>query len=60
MLQVPELQRAMGFDDAFVLDHGSRSDQIRLLGNGVCPPVMKAIICSLGTETKINRLEAAE
>lgn len=47
MLQVPELRRAMGFDDGFCLDHGSRRDRIRLLGNGVCPPVMAAAVRSL-------------
>ncbi|GEO82618.1 DNA cytosine methyltransferase [Pararhodospirillum oryzae] len=49
MLQVPELRRAMGFDDGYVLPHGSRRDRIRLLGNGVCPPVMEAIIRSMTT-----------
>ena len=47
MLQVPELKRAMGFDDEFALDHGTRRDRIRLPRNGVCPPVMEAIIRSL-------------
>lgn len=47
MLQVPELRRAMGFDAGFRLDHGSRRDRIRLLGNGVCPPVMTAVVRSL-------------
>jgi DNA (cytosine-5)-methyltransferase 1 len=47
MLQVPELRRAMGFDDDFVLPVGSRRDRIRLLGNGVCPPVMKAVVTAL-------------
>lgn len=47
MLQVPELQRAMGFDDAFRLPVGTRRDRIRLLGNGVCPPVMKAVVEAL-------------
>lgn len=60
MLQVPELQRAMGFDDKFSLVHGSRRDQIRLLGNGVCPPVMEAIIGSLNTSASTKRLMAAE
>lgn len=45
MLQVPELKRAMGFTGT--LEHGSRRDKIRLLGNGVCPPVMEAIVKSL-------------
>ena len=47
MLQVPELKRAMGFDEDFNLPIGSRRDRIRLLGNGVCPPVMKAVVESL-------------
>ena len=44
MLQVSELRRAMGFSDDFVLSQGSRRDQIKLLGNGVCPPVMTSIV----------------
>ena len=47
MLQVPELRRAMGFDDGFALPIGTRRDRIRLLGNGVCPPVMEAVVRSL-------------
>jgi DNA (cytosine-5)-methyltransferase 1 len=55
MLQVPELARAMGFDDGFRLDGiGTRRDRIRLLGNGVAPPVMTAVVRALvgrvGTE----------
>ncbi len=49
MLQVPELKRAMGFDDDFEFPVGTRRDRIRLLGNGVCPPVMKAVVDSLIT-----------
>lgn len=47
MLQVPELRRAMGLDESFILPHGTRRDQIKLLGNGVCPPVMEAVVRSL-------------
>lgn len=47
MLQVPELRRAMGYTDDFVMERGTRRDKIRLLGNGVCPPVMTAIVRSL-------------
>ena len=47
MLQVPELKRAMGFDEDFKLPVGSRRDRVRLLGNGVCPPVMTAVVSSL-------------
>ena len=47
MLQVPELKRAMGLTDAFKLQEGTRRDRIKLLGNGVCPPVMEAVVRSL-------------
>ena len=47
MLQVPELQRAMGVDKEFSLEGGTRRDRVRLLGNGVCPPVMQAVVESL-------------
>ena len=47
MLQVPELKRAMGFGDDFQFPVGTRRDKIRLLGNGVCPPVMETVIRSL-------------
>lgn len=47
MLQVPELQRAMGLDQTFQFTTGTRRDKVRLLGNGVCPPVMTAIVKSL-------------
>lgn len=47
MLQVPELRRAMGFPNNFRLSHGNRRETIHLLGNAVCPPVMKSIVRSL-------------
>jgi DNA (cytosine-5)-methyltransferase 1 len=47
MLQVPELMRAMGFSLKYKLPIGTRRDRIKLLGNGVCPPVMKAVVDSL-------------
>ena len=50
MLQVPELKRAMGFDDDFILPVGTRRDRVRLLGNGVCPPVMETVLRSLVSE----------
>ena len=49
MLQVPELKRAMGFNKDFDLPVGTRRDRIRLLGNGVCPPVMEAVVRSLAS-----------
>jgi len=47
MLQVPELMRGMGLDDDFILPCGTRRQRIHLLGNGVCPPVMEAVIRAL-------------
>ena len=49
MLQPPELTRAMGFNQNFVLKRGTRRDKIKILGNGVCPPVMAAIVRTLIT-----------
>jgi DNA (cytosine-5)-methyltransferase 1 len=50
MLQPSELRRAMGLSDGFSLDHGSRRDRVRLLGNGVCAPVMTSIISQVTAE----------
>ena len=48
MLQPPELQRGMGFGGDYSLEAaGSRRERIRILGNGVAPPVMAAIVRSL-------------
>jgi DNA (cytosine-5)-methyltransferase 1 len=44
MLQVDELQAAMGFPPTYAFDHGTRRDQVKMLGNGVCPPVMEAVV----------------
>jgi DNA (cytosine-5)-methyltransferase 1 len=44
MLQVPELKRAMGFGDTFIMRHGARRDKIKILGNAVSPPVITAIV----------------
>jgi len=47
MLQVPEIKRGMGLPDRFRLDHGTRRDKIKLLGNGVCAPVMRRVVSTL-------------
>ena len=47
MLQVDELRDAMGLPTEHLFNRGSRRDQIRMLGNGVCPPVMRGIVESL-------------
>ena len=51
MLQPPELKRAMGFDRRYVLPYGTRRDRIKLLGNAVCPPVMRAVVRSMLRES---------
>ena len=59
MLQPPELQRAMGFASRYKLPYGSRRDRIKLLGNAVCPPVMRAVVKSvLRGETALSRRAA--
>lgn len=50
MLQVEELRRAMGIPRNYRFEHGTRRDKIKMIGNGVCPPVMEAVI-----ETLISR-----
>lgn len=44
MLQVEELQAAMGFPASYRFGRGNRRDRIKMLGNGVCPPVMEAVV----------------
>ena len=58
MLQVDELSVAMGFDGAFTLEGvGQRRDRIKLLGNGVCPPVMCAIVESITATARASGLD---
>lgn len=47
MLQPPELKNAMGFPEHFRLERGNRREKIHLLGNAVCPPIMRTIIEAL-------------
>lgn len=50
MLQPEELKLAMGYQREFKLDEVerlTRRNRIKLMGNGVCPPVMEAIFQSL-------------
>jgi len=48
MLQPEELKKAMGYGDDYNLNFGlTRRNQIKLMGNGVCPPVMEAIVSNI-------------
>jgi DNA (cytosine-5)-methyltransferase 1 len=61
MLQVDELQRAMGFSDDYILDQGSRRDKIKMLGNGVCPTVMQCVVSALTSQNhQDHRLRISE
>jgi len=46
MLQVPELKAGMGMPQRFAV-RGTRRESIRMLGNGVCPPVMRRVVEAL-------------
>jgi DNA (cytosine-5)-methyltransferase 1 len=43
MLQPTELLKAMGAGARHKLPHGTRRDKVKLLGNGVCSPIMEMI-----------------
>lgn len=47
MLQPEELKLAMGFPKSYKLQSGNRRNKVMLMGNAVCPPVMKAVVKSL-------------
>lgn len=44
MLQVPELKAAMGMPKKFSVKSTSRRRSIRMIGNAVCPPVMREVV----------------
>jgi DNA (cytosine-5)-methyltransferase 1 len=56
MLQVPELQTAMGMKE-MRFEHGTRRERIKILGNAVCPPVMQNVVSSL-VKTKTRKTRA--
>lgn len=50
MLQPRELYRAQGFPESYVIEHGAdgrkltKTEQVRMCGNSVCPPVAAALV----------------
>jgi len=51
MLQPSELAAAMGFPEHHIWPQCTRREQIKLIGNAVCPPVMQAIVSALTDRT---------
>nr|VFK17199.1 MAG: DNA (cytosine-5)-methyltransferase 1 [Candidatus Kentron sp. LFY] len=47
MLQPEELKLAMSWPESFRIQHGTRRDRIRRIGNAVCPKVMQAVVSQL-------------
>ena len=48
MLQPEELRKGMGFGADFIFAPGTtRREKVKMMGNGVCPPVMEAIVKQL-------------
>ena len=52
MLQPSELRKAMGFPGSYRFPEGARREKVKLLGNAVCPPVMRALV------SRISRRES--
>ena len=47
MLQVPELKAAMGMPLKMKIESGTCRDRIKMIGNAVCPPVMRRVVSQL-------------
>jgi DNA (cytosine-5)-methyltransferase 1 len=47
MLQPPELAKAMGFPDNYSWPDTTRRERIKLIGNAVAPPLMRAVVATL-------------
>lgn len=52
MLSVPEMYRAQGFPEGYIFDRGAdgkaltKTEQTRMCGNSVCPPVAEALVAA--------------
>jgi DNA (cytosine-5)-methyltransferase 1 len=64
MLQPRELYTAQGFPASYVIDRGSdgrtltKSAQVRMCGNSVCPPLARAIVAANYSEAQAHRRAA--
>jgi DNA (cytosine-5)-methyltransferase 1 len=54
MLQPPELAAAMGFPDYHIWPESARRNRIKLIGNAVCPTVMRAVVEALVKKSEIS------
>lgn len=59
MLQPEELRQAMGFPDSYQFPDVTRRERVKLMGNAVCSPVMKAIVESLIRDSMNLKIKAA-
>lgn len=62
MLQPRELFRAQGFHDSYVIDHAdgkplTKTAQVRMCGNSVCPPMAAALVRANCNSAAIRRAE---
>lgn len=66
MLTPREQFRAQGFPDTYEIDNGAEgrkftaTEQTRMCGNSVCPPVAAALVAANCGHMKAERMEAAE
>ncbi|MGV8823017.1 DNA cytosine methyltransferase [Methylibium petroleiphilum] len=68
MLQPRELYRAQGFPDSYIIDRGldaegnwitlTKSAQVRMCGNSVCPPLSRAIVAANYSDLQPLRMAA--
>ena len=64
MLTPRELYRAQGFPESYQIDHGAdgrpltKTAQVRMCGNSVCPPLARALVAANFTETMTMRAAA--
>lgn len=63
MLQPRELFRAQGFPDSYVIDHAggkplTKTAQVRMCGNSVCPPIAAALVRANVTAAVLGRAVA--
>ncbi|MGL4678563.1 MAG: DNA cytosine methyltransferase, partial [Plesiomonas shigelloides] len=64
MLTPRELYRAQGFPEAYTIDQGAAAEpitktaQVRMCGNSVCPPLARALVASNYTEAQQQRRAA--